>query len=76
MATKKKTTKFDGKLLAADILAKREKNDLSFRVAQKQAGLNSDHLFRMEAQKAIPRADSLAKVLDWLELPANRYFHL
>lgn len=69
----KKVT-FDFKKLAADILAKREKENLSFRAIQDATGIPSQMLFRMEARAAVPSCENFALVLGWLGKPANNYF--
>lgn len=62
---------FDAALLAKDILAKREKENLSFRSIPVPVHV----LHSMEAMRGRPFCDSLATVLDWLDKPAERYFY-
>jgi transcriptional regulator with XRE-family HTH domain len=67
-------TKFDLKKLSADILAKRVKDDLTFDDLFNLYGLSRSGMQRIEAGAQIPRADTLAAILDYLEVDANRYF--
>jgi len=66
--------KFDYKSLSADILAKREKEDLSFSDVEKSHGIARHILFSIEAGKMVPSCVNFANVLAWLGKPANTYF--
>jgi hypothetical protein len=66
--------KFDYKQLSADILAKREKEDLSFTDVQNSHGIARHILFSIEAGKMVPSCVNFAAVLTWLGKPANTYF--
>ena len=65
---------FNDKKLAADILAKREKENLSFRAIEAASGVPSQMLFRMEARACVPSCQNFALVLSWLGKKANDYF--
>ena len=65
---------FDYKTLSRDILQKRTKEDLSFRVIQKQSGVPVHILHSVESRKMIPNCVNFAKVLTWLGRTANTYF--
>ena len=66
--------KFDYKTLSADILAKREKEDLSFSDVENSHGIRRHILFSIEAGKMVPSCVNFAAVLTWLGKPANTYF--
>ena len=65
---------FDLKLLAADILAKREKKDLSFRAIESETGIPKTTLADIEAARSMPKVDTYAQVAKWLGKPFNYYF--
>lgn len=65
---------FDYKQLSKDILAKRVKDDLSFRVAAKKSGIPMHILSSVETGKQVPSCTNLALVLTWLQRTANTYF--
>lgn len=66
--------KFDSKLLAKDVLAKREKDNLTFRAIQKTSGIKPSQLYGIEAGNTIPTCDTLANILTWLNQPVEKYF--
>lgn len=66
--------KFDYKTLSADILAKREKENLSFTDVFDSHGIPRHILFSIEAGKMVPSCVNFAAVLTWLGKPANAYF--
>lgn len=65
---------FDLKSLSRDVLAKRVKDDISFRQAEKKTGVVGHILFSIETGKQIPSCVNLAKVLTWLGKSSNTYF--
>jgi hypothetical protein len=65
---------FNDKKLAADILAKRERENLSFRVIEAASGIPSQMLFRMEARACMPSCENFALVLSWLGKKSTDYF--
>ena len=69
--------KFDLKLLAKDVLAKRVKDNLTFRGIQKETKgkVMSATLQRIEAATQMPRADTLGDICQWLGKPVNHYFN-
>ena len=70
------TFKFNSKKLAADILSKRVKDDLTFRKIEKQTKgkLTVSTLQRIEGETQIPKCDTLADVCNWLEKDISNYF--
>lgn len=68
--------KFQYKKLAADILAKREKDNLTFRKIEKDTRkkLSATTLQRVEAGTQVPKADTLGDICHWLGKPIQNYF--
>jgi transcriptional regulator with XRE-family HTH domain len=64
---------FDQARLVQDIRARRARLGLSQRTASKQAGLGPTTISRVERGNP-PDVKTLAQILLWLDLPANRYF--
>lgn len=72
MANQKQSFKLDK--LAKAILAKRTKDDLSFRAIETKTGISKATLQRIEAGALMPSAASLGEICTWLELPVNNFF--
>lgn len=69
--------KFNQKKLAADILAKRVKDNLTFRQLDKATelrGVSYSQIQRIETGQVMPAADTLAMVCNWLSKPVSNYF--
>jgi DNA-binding Xre family transcriptional regulator len=64
---------FNGKKLAADILAKREKDSLTYAKATKEIGVGNAILFRAESGDAVS-VHSLEKICNWLGVKVQNYF--
>jgi len=64
---------FDQARLVQDIRARRTRLGLSQRTASKEAGLGPTTISRVE-RGSPPDVKTLAHILLWLDLPANRYF--
>lgn len=69
-----KPLSFDLKTLAKDCIAKRETEGLSLRIIQKTNGIGFTQLWAIESEASFPNANTLAKVIDWLGLPVEKYF--
>lgn len=72
----KQSTKFDLKALAADILARRERDDLSFRVISEATGIAKSTLGDIETGKVSPKMESFAAICDFLGVNPSKYFHV
>jgi transcriptional regulator with XRE-family HTH domain len=72
MVTKNKA--FNLKKMAKDILAKRNKEDLSFRQIETKTGINKAILYRIEAEKGAPSIDVLPDICNWLGVDVQTYF--
>jgi len=68
--------KFKSALLAKDILAKRNKENLSFRQIEKttKGRLTVSTLQRLEDNTQEPKASTVADVCNWLGKPVATYF--
>lgn len=66
--------KFDYKQLSADILAKREKDNLSFSDVEKSHGIARHIVFSIEAGKMVPSCVNFANIIAWLGKPSGTYF--
>jgi transcriptional regulator with XRE-family HTH domain len=67
---------FNFKKLASDILAKREKDNLSLRAVSDQTGISSQLVYTMEAGANIPNCENFAIILGWLSKKPSDYFTL
>lgn len=70
------SVKFNSKKLAADVLAKRIKDDVSFKVVSDTHKVPIHLLFSIEACASVPSCENFAKVLTWLGKKPNDYFIL
>lgn len=66
--------KFNFKKLATDVLAKRVKDDVSFKKVADKHKMTVSLLHSVEAQRAVPSCENLAKILTWLGTEPNDYF--
>lgn len=73
---KELSLQFDHSIFAADILAKRQKDDLSLVSVSKITGVIKSGVYFYEAGKMCPSADNLAKMVNWLGTPIQKYFIL
>lgn len=65
---------FNFKKLSKDILAKREKDNLTFRAIAKETKMNPMLIHSMEAGTSVPSCANLAKVCSWLNKGPELYF--
>lgn len=65
--------KFNARRFAADILKKREKENISYDEAEKQTGVYRSVLHR--AESALPVSlETFPKICDWLNKSVTEYF--
>lgn len=70
---KKINSSFKAVQLAKDILAKREKEGITYAVAEQQTGVYKSILHRAESGLPIS-LESLPKICNWLGKPVQNYF--
>jgi len=77
-AEARKTPKgsFDRIAFAKDILAKREKDGLSFRMIQAETGIAKTTLQAIEAGQKDLSAASVAQICSWMKANPAKYFKL
>lgn len=70
------TNKFNAKKLADDILAKRTKEDLTFRAIEKttRGKVSRAVLQKTEGKHTTPSVDSLVAICNWLGKSVQNYF--
>lgn len=66
--------KFHAKEFAADMLQKREKENISFRDLAKKTKIPMATLYRAEAKDNI-KIDTLVALINWIEKPLSKYFY-
>lgn len=68
--------KFNSKKLARAILAKRNKEGLTFRAIQisTKGKVIGATLCRIEAETQLPNAETLADICNWLDLPVQTFY--
>lgn len=71
---KQKPLIFDLKQLGKDCIAKREKDDISLRAIQAEYDISITVMYMIEAGRNAPTATTLAKLIDWLGEPVEKYF--
>lgn len=74
LPVKSKPLSFDLKQLGKDCIAKRERDNISLKSIYATHGVGTSQMFSVEAGLNTPNANTLAKIIDWLGEPIEKYF--